>query len=297
MMMNKKSNYGTLLFLGLLLMALLGGCSRYFGPGNPTPIPDLAYTQAAQTIIAELTENAPENSPTPTPEAPTSTIAATQTPLATSTPLPTETPLPSPTSTPVPPAIEMPTATQVAGKLVYEDDFSKESGWAQQQNDEWGMGYANGGYFIEVNITDAPIWSVRNQELEDVLLEVDASRSQGPASGYYGLVCRHLNGDNYYTLVISDEGPFGIGIVEDGEKLRFLQEGIAPPEVLNPTGTPNRLRADCVGNTLSLYANGVKLAEVQDSTFDAGDSGLLAGTSKETGLLVLFDNMVARSPE
>ena len=296
-MINKISSISILSASWIILAAILGGCSRFFGPGNPTTVPDLAYTQAAQTIIAGLTENAPEKSSTPTSEAPTSTLAATQTPLATSTPLPTETPLPSPTSTPVPTATEMPTATQVAGRLVYEDDFSKESGWAQQQNDDWGMGYANGGYFIEVNITDAPIWSVRNQELEDVLLEVDASRSQGPASGYYGLVCRHLNGDNYYTLVVSDEGPFGIGIVEDGEKLRFLQEGIAPPEVLNPAGTPNRLRADCVGNTLTLYANGVKLAEVQDSTFDAGDSGLLARTSKETGLVVLFDNMVARSPE
>lgn len=296
-MINRESSIFIQSVSWIILAAILGGCSRYFGPGNPTPIPDLAYTQAAQTIIADLTENAPENTPTLSPAVPTDTQAAIQTPLATSTPSPTETPLPSPTSTPMPPDTEMPTATQVAGRLVYEDDFSKESGWAQQQNDSWSMGYANGGYFIEVNITDAPIWSVRNQELEDGLLEVDASRSQGPASGYYGLVCRHLNGDNYYTLVVSDEGPFGIGIVEDGEKLRFLQEGIAPPEVLNPAGTPNRLRADCVGTTLSLYANGVKLAEVQDSTFDAGDSGLLAGTWKETGLLVVFDNMIARSPE
>ena len=296
-MINRESSIFIQSVSWIILAAILGGCSRYFGPGNPTPIPDLAYTQAAQTIIADLTKNAPENTPTLSPAVPTDTQAAIQTPLATSTPSPTETPLTSPTSTPMPPATEMPTATQVAGRLVYEDDFSKESGWAQQQNDSWSIGYANGGYFIEVNITDAPIWSVRNQELEDGLLEVDASRSQGPASGYYGLVCRHLNGDNYYTLVVSDEGPFGIGIVEDGEKLRFLQEGIAPPEVLNTAGTPNRLRADCVGTTLSLYANGVKLAEVQDSTFDAGDSGLLAGTWKETGLLVVFDNMIARSPE
>ncbi len=171
-----------------------------------------------------------------------------------------------------------------------------ETGWAQQHNESWSMGYANGGYFIEVNITNAPIWSVRNQELDDSILEVDAYRSQGPVSGYYGLVCRHVNGDNYYTLAISDDGSFGIGIVENGEKLLFLQQGVAPPDVLNPAGTPNRLRADCVGTTLTLYANGVKLAEVQDSTFDSGESGLLAGTLKEAGLSVQFDNLVARSP-
>jgi hypothetical protein len=45
-----------------------------------------------------------------------------------------------------------------------------------------------------------------------------------------------------------------------------------------------------------LYANGVKLVEVTDDTFDAGDSGLLAGTRSEAGLRVLFDNLAARVP-
>jgi hypothetical protein len=200
------------------------------------------------------------------------------------------------TSTQPPTATLLPSATALAGTLLYEDDFSTEFGWAEQQNEDWSIGYAQGGYFIEVSISHAPVWSVRNQEFDDIRLEVDASRQEGPESGYYGLVCRHISGDNYYILVISDDGFFGIGLVEDGEKLRFLQQGTVPSGVLKPAGSPNRLRADCVGTTLALYANGVKLSEVQDTTFDSGESGLLAGTLEEPGLVVLFDNLVARSP-
>jgi hypothetical protein len=180
--------------------------------------------------------------------------------------------------------------------LVFEEDFSEDSSWAELEGDGWSIGFSSRGYLISVDISHAPIWSVRNQEFEDVSLEVDAARIAGPQDGYYGLVCRHLDGDNYYALVIGDDGFFGIGIVEQGEKLRFLQEGIAPPEVLMPAGTPNLVRADCIGNSLILYANGVKLAEIADDTFDAGDSGLLAGTRKGAGLQVLFDNLAARIP-
>jgi hypothetical protein len=158
------------------------------------------------------------------------------------------------------------------------------------------MGYSNGGYLISVDLTFAPIWSIRNQDFDDISLEVDAARTAGPQDGYYGLVCRHLDGENYYTLVVAENGFVGIGIVEDGEKLRFLQEGVAPDGVLKPEGTPNHLRADCIGDSLVLYANGVKVAEVTDATFDSGVSGLLAGTLKEAGLRVLFDNLTARVP-
>jgi len=205
-------------------------------------------------------------------------------PQPSSTPQPTPTPLPSSTSTP------LPTGTPDLGTLVYADDFSKDSGWVTEDNDSWSMGYTNGGYEIHVNISNAPIWSVRNQEFSDVRLEVDAVQTSGPENGYYGLVCRHLSGDNYYALVIGSDGFFGIGLVENGDKIRWLQEGIAPAGLFQPGEGAFRIRADCVDNILSLYANGQKLAEVLDDTFDAGDTGLLAATRKESGVAVLFSN-------
>ena len=273
-----------------LLVVLLTGCAVFGGQGSPTANPESVYTQAAQTIIAGLTQEAPRATPTMLSPLWTETPVPTQPVLPTSTAVPSETPAPTETPT------ALPTATEVIGTLVFEEDFSAGSRWAELEGDGWAIGYSNGGYLIAVDITHAPIWSIRNQEFTDISLEVDAARTEGPQAGYYGLVCRHSSGEDYYALVIGDDGFFGIGIVEAGEKLRFLQEGTAPPGVLKPAGTPNRIRADCIGDHLVLYANGVKLAETTDITFDSGDSGLLAGTRSEAGLRVLFDNLVARLP-
>ncbi len=49
-----------LIVTSLVLGALLVGCNVPIRQGGPTPVQDLAYTQAAQTIIADLTENAPK---------------------------------------------------------------------------------------------------------------------------------------------------------------------------------------------------------------------------------------------
>jgi hypothetical protein len=274
----------------LIGAALLAACSVLGGGGTPTPFPDWAYTQAAQTIVAEITQNTP-------PLIQTAALPTwTDIPLPTPTVPPSPTLEPSPTLTPSSTATSLPSATPNMGTLVYSDDFSEDSGWNTETTDSWSMGYANGGYYIVVNITNAPIWSVRNQELSDVRLEVDAVQTAGSDSGYFGLVCRHLSGEDYYTFAIGGDGFYGIGLVEDGEKLRWLQEGAAPAGLIQPAGAVNRIQADCIGSTLALYANGQKLAEVSDETFDAGDTGLLAATRKESGTAVLFSNYAIYVP-
>ncbi|MEE8122137.1 MAG: hypothetical protein V3T55_11440 [Anaerolineales bacterium] len=59
--------------------------------------------------------------------------------------------------------------------------------------------------------------------------------------------------------------------------------------------TSNHLGVECVGSGLSLYANGVKLAEVVDSDFASGDVGLIAGTYDIPGTEIHFDNFVVSS--
>ncbi len=78
------------LFVTALIVFFLVGCNL---PGNNvvnTVAPDAAFTQAAQTVAAELTRVSLIASPTPNP------------PTLTSSPLPTNTTVPSPTLTPIP---------------------------------------------------------------------------------------------------------------------------------------------------------------------------------------------------
>jgi hypothetical protein len=121
MFANRKILIPTLLLAGILL----AGCNLFSTatPTSPGSNPATVYTEAAQTVIAgltqtasapnseaiftqaaltveaELTRNAPSASLTPTP-----TLEPSATPFPTDTPLPTSTPLPTftPTATPNP---------------------------------------------------------------------------------------------------------------------------------------------------------------------------------------------------
>lgn len=296
-----------LLFLAGLA-ALFAGCD--LAGTSPEPLATAesgpTYTVVAQTVIAELTLNAPPPTPTipaPTPE-PTSTELPTGTPTPADTPAPVpvetgspeesgETPAPSPTFT----ATAGPTRIAIENlRLVYSDNFqSPNRAWVEDQGDTWAMGYQDGVYRIFVNLLNDAVWSVKAFDLTDTLLEVDLARRSGPESGYFGLVCRHQDAGHYYLLVIGSDGFYGIGKRDQG-RIEFLKEGMAPPEIVRRGEEINRVWATCFGEHLSLYANGIILVEAWDSSYTSGDIGLVAGTRDREGIEVIFDNFAAYEP-
>jgi hypothetical protein len=174
-------------------------------------------------------------------------------------------------------------------EAIFEDNFEGNTSWHTEQNDSFRFEYQDNGYAMRVDISNAPVWSVRGKEYDDVRLEVDAARIDGPNLGYFGLTCRHQDGENYYALLVSSDGSYGIAKVKNGE-FEFLQEGSDQSGVIQGDEKVNRVRADCLGDTLTLFANGTKLLEVQDNDFDSGDVGLVVKTTLQEGLEVLFDN-------
>jgi hypothetical protein len=281
---------------------VLSGCAMFNPLQQPTQIPAEAHTQAAETIVAQLTQVAPTETPLPTSTRPPGTFTPTPTsiPLAGGTAAPAETqpPLETPQATDTPEV----TATQPiptgAGDfiVVFQDDFTPDSGWYTSQGDDFGFEYTQGGYRIYVNIRSAPIWSIRQRDYGDVRLEVDATRTGGPVDGYFGVVCRFdQDKRNYYALVISSDGTYGIAKSENNE-YGFLEQGSAPAGAIKSGEATNRVRGDCLGNTLTLSANGQQLLQVRDDSLDSGWIGLIAGTRQQPDLVVLFDNIVALQP-
>lgn len=268
----------------------------------PTQIPAQAHTQAAQTIIAQVTQSAPTDTPLPTLTSPPGTFTPTPTsfPAITATPGPAGTQPGTPTSQPIEsptPAESQPAPTSSGDfTVVFQDDFDVGSGWYTNQGDDFGFEYAQGGYRVYVNIRTAPIWSIRQRDYADARLEVDASRTLGPESGYYGLVCRFNQEErNYYALVVSPDGTAAIAKSENNE-FEFLQQVSAPAGVIASGDATNRVRADCLGDTLTLYANGQQIVQVIDDDFESGWIGLIAGTRDEPQFTALFDNLTILQP-
>jgi hypothetical protein len=286
----------TISFLILSVVALgVSACNLPRSTANLPATTEAVYTQAAQTIIARLTQGAPSASPTPIQEILLPTVVVPSLPSPT-VPLPTDTTVPTDTPQVIATQQEATNATPtVPATVLFEDDFANKTGWYTAQEDDFGFQFAEGGYRIYVNTEDSFVWSVRTAGSDDVILEVDAARTGGPENGYYGLVCRQEDSENYYALVVASDGSYGIARDLEGE-IEFLQQGTAPSGVIQGGESVNRLRIACNGNTLTLYANGQKLAEVQDNSFDSGDVGLVAGTQDQGGMEAWFDNFVIYQP-
>ena len=183
--------------------------------------------------------------------------------------------------------ISTPTPYTPAESILYQDDFSNNRGWFTASTARYVLKINNGSYRFTVAAKDFPVWSVRGIDGQDVRIEVDAAQLGGPADGYYGLVCRHVDDKNYYILVVSVDGAFGIGKVKEKE-LRYLAFTNEYNSLINQDG--NRLRADCIGDTLTLYVDDIKVLETKDSDFAEGSAGMVVGNRDIPGTDVLFDN-------
>ncbi len=232
---------------------------------------------------------------------PTSSGFTILTPTATRISLPSPTKPAAQLSSPTPVAfirdasLSIPAPTMVAssGDVLLFDDFSGKRGWFVELTSRYELTFTQGGYRILALTRNNPIWSARGFDYADARLEVDAVQLEGPTDGYYGLVCHYQDNENYYLLVVSIDGNFGIGKVKNNE-LRFLNFTNEYNDLLSPQG--NRLRADCVGDTLKLYVDGAHVLEAQDSEFHSGGIGMVVGNRSTSGTDVLFDNFIALKP-
>lgn len=190
-----------------------------------------------------------------------------------------------------------PTSPAGGAEVLFQDDFANSSsGW--DRIDEAGgiTDYADGVYRMVVNEENTDIWANPGLDFTDVHIEVDATKVSGDDNNDFGLICRYVDRENFYFLIVSSDGYYGIGKVVAGDQQLIETESMPPSEDINQGNATNHLRADCVGNKLTLYVNGEFLAEYEDSQFSSGDVGLIAGSFDVPGTEIHFDNFVVLKP-
>jgi hypothetical protein len=310
-----KKYSARLTILAGLAAGILAGCSL-FGQNQQAqgvPLEMTAVAESVESLRQEITSLAPtitaltnvmaaihtaQALPTQT-LAPTPTITLTQQPLITPSPqAPTQVIPPTQTALPLQDRLgPLPTPFE-PGAVILQDDFSSQLGWFEDETPRFTLEYADGGYRIFVMTKNNPIWSTRAKGIGDVVLEADAQQTDGPIDSYYGLVCRFVDGKNYYMLVVSEDGTSRIVKVKTG-KLTVLAQTSFKTSAFTP-GEVNRLRADCISQngvtTLTLYINDQHVLAAQDGEYQAGGLGFVAGNTTTSGVEVLFDNLLAIAP-
>lgn len=186
-------------------------------------------------------------------------------------------------------------------RLVFQDDFNDpRSGWQVQAGPEGSMGYQQSIFWIQVQAPNTNLVAALPENYwfpANVEIEAEARKLAGPNDNRFGLICRYQDDLNYYWFAISSDGYYGIGKVKEGQVMFINRDQMPPSEVIRQNESWNQLRATCVGNTLTLYINGVLVDQQTDSDFAEGDIGLMAGAGAEGQVIVTFDRLLVREAQ
>jgi len=199
------------------------------------------------------------------------------------------------------PAVEAP--AQTTGAILFQDDFSSSSsGWDRADWEDGFSDYDNGQYRMLVKVSSYDVWANPGQYFEgDVSVEADATKTNGDDDNDFGLICRYSGSPDspnyyFYYFIISSDGYSVIGKVTNGRAEYISSEQMKPSGAIQQGFATNRLRADCIGDTLTLYVNGKLAASAIDSSYTGGDVGFIVGTFDIPNTEIAFDNLTVYSP-
>jgi hypothetical protein len=209
--------------------------------------------------------------------------------------------IPSPELTETPVTGQEATVEPVAQPSpVFSDDFSSPSSrWPQFNKQDGGYQYQdsqNGGeYVITVNQNNSLFWSTHPENYGDSKISVEAGRISG-GQGYYGLLCRVQDTDDFYYFIVRPDGYFTIGRYQDASFFPLTPGGWTFHDAIQTGNAVNLLEVECEGDQLRFSANGELLGEATDDAFSSGKAGLVAAALDDTGFEASFDNFKVYSP-
>lgn len=294
-----RTRFARLLAFLLTIAIIITGCNLPgMNPPTPAPPSDAEYTQAAQTIIAGLTQAAGEIADTPTPQQETPSVPTTEVPTADTptaepspTATPTEEPTETPTATPEATATEGPTATATLtsgdpraalGNPSWRDTFGQPGNWGYYQDEYASFEYRAEGYLLMTNFDPGPrnAWVLAWPRPEDYYLEMTAETRQCRDRDRYGLILRSDASSGYWFL-FSCDGSYSFtrwdGEANQGVRLVDWTQS----QHINSGGRQtNRMGVWVDDNRFTLYANGNELTQVQDSAFTDPRFGLMIGSGE-----------------
>ncbi len=186
--------------------------------------------------------------------------------------------------------------TPAAADVLFQDDFSNPGAgdWHTDTDPQLSLAIEDGVFQFLISVPDVLVWSPAGQSFEDVRIDVDAEKIDGPDEAEFGVICRYTKDESgsfsYYYFLITGDRHAKIGKVIDSEAIQI--SGDFRFEQIEKGDVSNRISAECIGNQLTLYVNNSEILVVADDTLSEGDVGLVATTSDQGEMHVEFDNFV-----
>jgi hypothetical protein len=189
------------------------------------------------------------------------------------------------------------TEVPLTGSVLLSDTFSNvETGWKTWNQDGSFVIYQVDGLRFYIDKANLDFWSTPGYQFQDVRIEVEAIKIDGPDNNSYGVICRMQDDKNFYAFVISSDGYAGIIKVEEGIYQLINDQSMEFASSINKGRAINNLSVTCEGNQLSFDINGEKQFSITDDGFLNGEVGLIAGSFDEPGVDIFFDNLSVFQP-
>lgn len=187
-------------------------------------------------------------------------------------------------------------ASAKAPNLLFEDNFDDpNSGW--EVSTQGGVkDYYKGTYHIRIDESNIFSWSVAQQSLGDVQIDVDLAYTGSANLAEMGVICRMQNSYDFYIFTIRSDGYYAIFKMYQGNEYFLSSEGYEYSDAIKTGVNTNHLTILCAGEQLSLSVNGVFLTSVEDSSYVVGDVGVIAGAFDQPDVNVYFDNFSVSQP-
>lgn len=191
-----------------------------------------------------------------------------------------------------------PTTLSTTAVILFEDDFSNsQSGWFVG-SDSLGEGnYIDGEYYLSVSKSNYDIVGRTNNRigaLSDFALEIDATLTSGHDDTWYGIGFRQQDEKNSYDFLIKggqSTRKASYTILKQSNGVWSFLKGWTDSNHINKAKVTNHLKLICKGSTIEVYANGHKLANVNDSSLAQGAIVLEAARDDGEIAEIRFDNL------
>ena len=179
--------------------------------------------------------------------------------------------------------------------VTFSDEFRRDNGeWFTESDDDVTYEYAGRTLHIIVNSENRLGWTFNSTVDElaavDYLVEVDVEQVAGPDDAELGLIFRFVDEENFYFFAVSNLGTYSLWKLVDNEWEAIL-DWTETDALQTDAEAINRLSVLTEGSQITLLANDVALAQLEDDTFATGTVGLMVGTFDEVGVDVAFDNL------
>jgi hypothetical protein len=251
----------------LVLMLVVTACStpklvKVEDAPDPTATP-VVVVPAPTEVVPEPTEVVPE---------PTEVVV-----------IPTQEEVP-PTASPIPNLYQ-------TYEILMMESFSSDDGtwntgvWKDNAGEDV---IADGEYRMNIIKDTHMIWSETfDLGTPNVIMQVEARLYSGSRENGQGFICRYVDKNNFYILMIGNDNYYSIGKYVDDEYENLVSD-YAASDVIDPSW--NLIRAECNGSRLALWSNDVLLAEVEDSSLPEGTVGLYTRSWDEGDITIAYDN-------